>query len=413
MAEGRAPAAPTLGGRYRLEEAIASGGMATVWAARDELLGRPVAVKLLAPWVAAEPGAAERVRAEARAAARLVHPNVACIYDYGREGDLHYLVMELLEGESLAARLRRLGRLTPREAVRIAGGVAAALDAAHRAGVVHRDVKPGNILLTGDGQVKVLDFGIAAVAGEDARRDRERLLGTVAYLAPECAAGAEPTAAADVYALGVVVYELLAGRPPFVADSATAVVVAHQDTVPPPLDRLALGVPAALAAACAQALAKDPADRPRSAGAFAAMLQAGLAGGVGGPAGTAAAAGRLGRHPGRARRSRRRGAVAAVACGLVLAGALAAGAAGLAPWSPFPDTPPTAGQGTRRPAEVAPAPQPVATSGQTGQSSGPGGASSRGGSQDRGGRSDGGQHGDGGNQGPGGGGDRGGGGHGG
>ena len=259
--------------RYRLDSLIATGGMGSVWAAEDLLLGRQIAVKVLglAP---GDPLAAERVRREARAAAGLRHPNVACVYDYGHQDGLDYLVMELLEGESLAGRLDRLGALRPEDAAWIAAEVAGALDAAHRAGIVHRDVKPGNIVLTRDGEVKLLDFGIAASAGQRAADGRDGLVGTAPYLAPECALGEPADPASDVYGLGVVVYEMLAGRPPFTGDSVAAVAAAHVHNSPPPLAELAPGVPPAMAAACERALAKDPADRPPSAGAFAGQLTA-------------------------------------------------------------------------------------------------------------------------------------------
>jgi eukaryotic-like serine/threonine-protein kinase len=262
--------------RYRLDSLIATGGMGSVWAAEDLLLGRQVAVKVLglAP---GDPLAAERVRREARAAAGLRHPNVACVYDYGHQDGLDYLVMELLEGESLAGRLHRLGAPRPEDAAWIAAEVAGALDAAHRAGIVHRDVKPGNIVLTGDGEVKLVDFGIAASAGQRGAPGRDGLVGTAPYLAPECALGAPADPASDVYALGVVVYEMLAGRPPFTGESVAAVAAAHVHKPPPPLATLAPGVPPAMVAVCERALAKDPADRPPSAGAFAGQLTAAVA----------------------------------------------------------------------------------------------------------------------------------------
>jgi tRNA A-37 threonylcarbamoyl transferase component Bud32 len=263
--------------RYRLDSVIATGGMGTVWAGEDLLLGRRVAVKVLLLAATGDPLAADRVRREARAAASLRHPNVACVYDYGHEDGLDFLVMELLDGESLAARLYELGALRPDEAAWVATEVAGALDAAHRAGVVHRDVKPGNIVLTADGEVKLLDFGIAASAGQRASPGQDGLVGTAPYLAPECALGAPADPASDVYALGVVVYEMLAGRPPFTGESMAAVAAAHVHNTPPPLASLAPGVPPAMAAVCERALAKDPAARPPSAGALAAQLTAALA----------------------------------------------------------------------------------------------------------------------------------------
>jgi eukaryotic-like serine/threonine-protein kinase len=274
-----------LAGRYRLEAVIANGGMGAVWSAEDTFLGRRVAVKILT-WnatgeadgdgAAAAEHAAERVRREARAAASLRHPNIACVYDYGHQDGLAFLVMELLDGESLAARLSRRGALPAEEAARVAAGVAGALDSAHRAGIVHRDVKPGNIMLTTSGEVKLLDFGIAAISGQRSPPGRERLLGTAAYLSPEWGPDAPADPASDVYALGVVVYEMLAGRPPFTGGSLAAVATAHAVNPPPPLALFAPDTPAAMAAVCERALAKDPAARPPSAGAFAAQLSAAL-----------------------------------------------------------------------------------------------------------------------------------------
>jgi eukaryotic-like serine/threonine-protein kinase len=262
-----------LGGRYRLRAFLAAGGMGAVWAAEDAVLGRRVAVKLLGEWLAGDPVAAERLRREARAAARLVHPNVARVLDLGEEEGRPYLVMELLEGESLAARIARSGPLAPAEAAGIAAAVADALHAAHRAGVVHRDVKPGNVFLTAGRDVKVLDFGIAAAAWEGSLTGGE-LIGTAAYLAPERALGRAATPAADVYALGVVLYEMLSGRPPFSGEVGLALASAHIHARPLPLRQAAPWVPAPLAAACERALAKDPTERPPSAAALADLLRA-------------------------------------------------------------------------------------------------------------------------------------------
>jgi eukaryotic-like serine/threonine-protein kinase len=260
-----------LGGRYRIGALLAAGGMGEVWAARDLLLDRAVAVKVLGGALAGDGRAAERLRREARAAGRLDHPNIARVLDLGEHGGRPYLVMELLEGESLAARLDRAGPMAPAEAVRVVAAAADALEAAHRAGVVHRDVKPGNVFLTSDGEVKVLDFGIAWCAHE-ATLTTGDLLGTAAYLAPERVLGHQATPAADVYSLGVVLYELLAGRRPFEATSDIALAMAHVNAEPPPLARVAPSAPAPLVAAAARAMAKDPSARPPSAAAFALLL---------------------------------------------------------------------------------------------------------------------------------------------
>jgi len=258
-----------LGGRYRLVARIGSGGMGTVWQATDQVLDRPVAVKVLGEALQAgvqgDPLLRARLRREAQAAARLSHPNVASVFDYGEDAaGVVFIVMELLAGETLAARLRRDGPLPAPLAATVAAQVAAALAAAHQAGVVHRDVKPGNVFLTSGGAVKVLDFGIAAT-GWDATRSRpDLLIGTPAYIAPELAAGQPAGPAVDVYALGVLLYETLAGHPPFQADDPLALVSAHVTQAPPPLSRVP-GVPLGLAAACEWAMGKDPARRPSAA----------------------------------------------------------------------------------------------------------------------------------------------------
>jgi eukaryotic-like serine/threonine-protein kinase len=261
-----------LGGRYRMGALLAAGGMGEVWAARDLLLDRAVAVKVLGGALAGDGRAAERLRREARAAGRLDHPNIARVLDLGEQDGRPYLVMELLEGESLAARLDRAGPMAPAAAVRVVTAAADALEAAHRAGVVHRDVKPGNVFLTSDGEAKVLDFGIASAAGE-ATLTTGDLLGTAAYLAPERVLGHQATPAADIYSLGVVLYELLAGRRPFEATSDIALAMAHVTAEAPPLDQVAPHAPASLVAACTHAMAKDPSARPPSAAAFAHLLR--------------------------------------------------------------------------------------------------------------------------------------------
>jgi hypothetical protein len=271
MAEPRPPG-PVLGGRYRLRSRLAAGGMGAVWAAEDLVLGREVAVKLLGEALATDRLAALRLRREARAAGRLVHPAIARVLDLGEDGGRPYLVMELLHGESLAARLARAGPLAPAEAVRVVAVAADALEVAHRAGIVHRDIKPGNVFVTSGGDVKLLDFGIASATGDSALTGGD-LLGTPAYLAPERVLGHQATPASDVYSLGVLLYELLAGRPPFAGDTGTALAVAHVHAHPAPLRAVAPEVPPALAAACEHAMAKDPAARPPSAAALAALLR--------------------------------------------------------------------------------------------------------------------------------------------
>jgi serine/threonine-protein kinase len=333
-----------LGGRYRMEALLATGGMGEVWAGRDLLLDRAVAVKVLGGALAGDGRAAERLRREARAAARLEHPNIARVLDLGEQDGRPYLVMELLEGESLAARIGRAGGMTPPEASRVVAAVADALEAAHRARVVHRDVKPGNVFLTSDGEVKVLDFGIASAAGEAALTTGE-MLGTPAYLAPERVLGHPATPAADIYALGVVLYELLAGRRPFEDGSDIELAMAHVHAHPAPLAVAAPSAPPFLVAACEQAMAKDPSARPPSAAAFGQLIRAQRPGSrptatrplplpAALPAAVASTVPTLPRVAGRRRsRSRRRRLLVA----LLLAGAVLAAlpvlGGGLLPWA--------------------------------------------------------------------------------
>jgi eukaryotic-like serine/threonine-protein kinase len=274
--------AEMLAGRYAIRRRIAGGGMGEVWEATDTVLERPVAIKVLSPALAGDERFLERFRREARAAAGLTHPNVAQVYDYGEDGRTRFIVMELLQGETLAARLGREKRLPPEEAASIGAQTADALEAAHRAGVVHRDVKPGNIMLTPDGGVKVMDFGIAAAAHDTSLTATGSLLGTAMYMAPEHVSGDPATPASDVYALAVVMYEALTGAPPFEMETPVATAAAHVHTAPAPLLTRAPDVPAPLAAAVERGLAKDPSDRPSSAAAFAGLLRAG-SGAVGSP----------------------------------------------------------------------------------------------------------------------------------
>jgi eukaryotic-like serine/threonine-protein kinase len=273
-------------GRYRPVRRIDAGGMGEIWEADDTLLGRRVAVKVLAEELASDRAALRRFRREARATAKLAHPNVTRVFDFVN-GETPFLVLELLEGQTLAERLRRGGALPPVEAARIAAAVAESLDAAHRAGILHRDIKPSNIMLTAGGGVKVMDFGIAA-AWEAHSTTGEQVLGTARYVAPERVGSGRATPAADIYSLGVVLYEMLTGRPPFVAESVEEVVRAHLDVPPRPVRSLAPWVPPRTAQLCETALAKDPAGRPASAGALAAQLRAAAEDAAGEPrAGTA------------------------------------------------------------------------------------------------------------------------------
>ena len=263
-----------LANRYVIEERLSSGGMATVYRATDEILGRSVAVKVMHPALAADPSFVERFRQEGQHAASLSHPNVVTVYDYGEatltpfgQPDL-FMVMELVDGTTLRSLLERFGRLDPPMARHVARGVAAALDHAHSKGIVHRDVKPENVLLTPDGQVKVVDFGIAKALGPHAvNLTTDRPIGTVAYVAPEQITASAVGTRADVYALGAMTYEMLTGRPPFHGDTPQAVAAARMAH-----PTLVAGVSEEIGAAIAKATAADPDDRFGSPGDFARAL---------------------------------------------------------------------------------------------------------------------------------------------
>jgi beta-lactam-binding protein with PASTA domain len=260
-----------LGGRYRLTSVVAVGGMGEVWRADDETLGRQVAVKLLKSEYAEDPTFVERFRAEARNTAMLSHSGIATVYDYGEvpvegaAGNSAYLVMELVPGEPLSAVLAADAPLAPGRTMNIVGQAALALQAAHEAGVVHRDVKPGNLLVTSDDTVKVTDFGIARAADAVPLTRTGTVLGTAFYLSPEQAAGDEVGPASDVYSLGIVAYECLAGRRPFAGTNPVAVALAHQREKAPPL---AEDVPRQVKELVERAMAKNPPDRPPTAGEF-------------------------------------------------------------------------------------------------------------------------------------------------
>ncbi|WP_206307911.1 serine/threonine-protein kinase [Streptomyces sp. A0958] len=250
-------------GRYRLISAIGRGGMGEVWRATDEVLGRAVAVKLLLGEHADE-SATARFRLEAQTAARLSHPHLVAVFDFGAWEDRLFLVMELVEGRSLADLLLAQERLGPEQAARIAGQAAAGLAAAHRQGIVHRDIKPGNLMLDGEGTVKIGDFGIAQFVDDPsaALTTTGHIVGTSLYLAPERALGRTADAASDMYSLGCVIYQLLLGQPPFRSDTATATLYQHVDTPPVPLRQRGVDVSAAFDAYLLGLLAKQPEDRP-------------------------------------------------------------------------------------------------------------------------------------------------------
>ena len=262
-----------VGGRYRLIERLGTGGMSVVWRGHDEILGRPVAVKVLSAHLAAEPTFRTRLRQEALAAARLGHPHITAVFDFGEHGAVPYVVMELNDGEAVSARLRRDGPFPWREAVTVAAEVASALATAHARGVVHRDVTPANVMLTGAG-AKVVDFGISALTGQQDAAPDGSLLGTPAYLAPERLGGGPVAPAADVYALGLLLYRLLTGRLPWPAGTTTEALRAHLYAEPEPVPDLP-GMPAEVADLCMRCLAKQPEGRPEAeevATALAALV---------------------------------------------------------------------------------------------------------------------------------------------
>ena len=259
-----------IGGRYRLEELVASGGMAAVWRATDEVLARTVAVKILHPKLAGDGAFLERFRHEALAAASLTHPNVVAIYDTGsdRVGDLeqHYIVMEFCADGTVAGALETDGRFAPERAARVGSSICTALEYAHGCGIIHRDIKPANVLITPDDTVKVGDFGIAkAVASTEDITTTGIILGTVAYLSPEQARGVEPDPRSDLYSVGVVLFELIAGRPPFSGETPLATAMMHLEQEAPSLRSIVPTVPRALDTAIMRALSKDPDERPQTA----------------------------------------------------------------------------------------------------------------------------------------------------
>jgi hypothetical protein len=305
--------APEIAGRYRLESRLGFGGMSTVHLAMDMRLERQVAVKLLAEHLADDPAFVSRFQREAQAAARLVHPNIVQVFDSGRDerSDQYFIVMEYIEGSSCAEILRDQGWVEVDEALSIIEQACEGLHYAHRHGVVHRDVKPGNLLRAREGEVKLADFGIAKATEQSSITQVGSVLGTAAYLAPEQARGEEAGPSADLYALGVVTYQLISGRLPYEASSLTELALKQQREEPPRLDTLVAAVGPELAAAVAGALALDPRDRYKTALEMRHALNAGARGiAPGERAGTA-----------RAKRSAGRGAAPATEATSVLAGA--------------------------------------------------------------------------------------------
>lgn len=260
-----------LGRRYRLTSRIAVGGMGEVWVGHDLSLARDVAVKVLREEFAGDAGFLERFRTEARNAAQLSHQNIAQLYDYGEQDGSAFLVMELVLGEPMSDLLDREPVLPQRRLLPILAQTARALHAAHLAGVVHRDVKPGNILLSRTGRVKITDFGISMAANQVPMTASGMVMGTAQYLSPEQATGGAATAASDIYSLGIVAYEALVGHRPFTGPTAVDIAIAHVNTPVPPLPE---SIDPELADLVMRMLAKHPDRRPRSAAALARALDA-------------------------------------------------------------------------------------------------------------------------------------------
>ncbi|HEV7126751.1 MAG TPA: protein kinase, partial [Ktedonobacterales bacterium] len=265
-----------LGERYELQEPIGRGGMATIFRANDLRMGRPVAVKILREVYSSDPKFVTRFQREARAASMLQHPNIVQVFDYGQTGESYYIVMEFIDGTDLRHYLKRMGKLTNERAALIGHDVALGLGAAHRRGIVHRDVKPQNVMLNEDDLVKLTDFGIASVykeVGAERLTTTGMTLGTVQYYAPEQAQGEVVTPAADIYALGIVLYEMLAGRTPFEGDTPVAVAMHHIQDLPEPPSRYNPNIAPSLERIIMRCLEKDPRDRYRDGDALAYALE--------------------------------------------------------------------------------------------------------------------------------------------
>ncbi|WP_326561950.1 serine/threonine-protein kinase [Micromonospora sp. NBC_01796] len=259
-----------LGNRYRLDERIAGGGMGDVWRGTDEVLGRTVAVKILLPALLDEPGFAERFRGEARTMATINHPGVVDVYDYGSDQQIAFLVMEYVEGDALSTTLGRVGRLTPARTMALMAQAADALHAAHEKGIVHRDVKPGNLLVRPNGTLVLTDFGIARSALVGQLTAAGSVLGTASYISPEQATGSTASPASDVYALGVVAYQCLSGRRPFEGENPLDIAMQHVRDTPRPLPA---DIPPAVRAIVERSMAKDPAARWPTAATLAAVAR--------------------------------------------------------------------------------------------------------------------------------------------
>ncbi|WP_051326047.1 serine/threonine-protein kinase [Glycomyces tenuis] len=268
-----------IAGRYRLDDRIAAGGMGEVWRGTDTRLNRTIAVKLLHSGLSGNDRFRARFHQEAQAVAALQSPGIVALYDYGEEhspeGLVSYLIMELVQGQSLANLIHQRGRLAPNEVLKIVATAAEALDVAHRAHIIHRDIKPANLLVNEEGAVKIVDFGIASARGQAGLTETGTVMGTLSYASPEQLAGHELSGATDVYSLGIVAYECLAGRPPFSGNDPAAVITAHMTGQPAPLPQ---DVPQPVAQIVMRCLAKDPRQRFGSASELAQACRTGRPG---------------------------------------------------------------------------------------------------------------------------------------
>jgi beta-lactam-binding protein with PASTA domain/predicted Ser/Thr protein kinase len=263
--------ATVINDRYEIHKRVGRGGMADVFSARDLLLDRQVAIKILFPEFAIDPNFVERFRREAQAAANLSHPNIVNVYDWGKYEGTYFIAMEYVQGRTLAEILKTNKQLTPKQGAEIASEVAAALGFAHEAGLAHRDIKPANILIGSNGQVKVADFGIARAmnsATESNLTQAGSVMGTASYFSPEQAQGAQPDPRSDLYSLGIVMYEMVAGRPPFTGENAVGIAYKQVHDKPQPLNQIVEGMPRPFEAIIAKLLAKDPKMRYPSAHAL-------------------------------------------------------------------------------------------------------------------------------------------------
>jgi len=317
-----------LGGRYRLIELLGQGGMATIYRARDTQLERDVAVKVLRPEYGRDPDFFARFRQEAQSAASLNHPSVVAVHDYGTDEAGPFIVMELVDGEDLASIIRRSGPLPPRQAARLAAEIGRAIAAAHESGFIHRDIKPGNVLVTREGRAKVTDFGIARALAEAQFTLPGTTIGSVHYFSPEQARGEPAGPPSDIYSLGIVLYELLTGRRPWEGDTAAAIATARLTGPVPSPSAARSGVPPALEAIDRKAMAQKPEDRFPTAMAMVEALE---------------------RYIAEDRAAAAAGAAAGATAVTSAAGAGAAGAAGAGGTPPPPSGPETVAQATARP----------------------------------------------------------------